>query len=66
MGYLLYTIAGRADGVNLDELRRIIESKREELCFFVTKHGIWDSRTLSKSQEIDILINQYNAYHYKI
>ncbi|WP_068612515.1 aspartyl-phosphate phosphatase Spo0E family protein [Paenibacillus tuaregi] len=57
----LHSMAEGADSVNLYELRMNIERERELLCLFVSEYGILDSRTLSKSQEIDILINQYNA-----
>ncbi|MBA2876435.1 aspartyl-phosphate phosphatase Spo0E family protein [Thermaerobacillus caldiproteolyticus] len=43
----------------------LIEQKRNELIEIVAKNGLNATVTLQLSQELDLLLNQYNEYKFK-
>ncbi|MEH7226129.1 aspartyl-phosphate phosphatase Spo0E family protein [Bacillus sp. JJ1566] len=44
-----------------EQLLHIIEQKRTELVEIVLKHGFTATTTIKVSQDLDNLLNQYNA-----
>ncbi|WP_176718231.1 aspartyl-phosphate phosphatase Spo0E family protein [Paenibacillus kribbensis] len=46
--------------VDLKGLQERIERERRELNKLAEQYGILDWRTLGKSQEIDLMVNDYN------
>ncbi|MEC0238202.1 aspartyl-phosphate phosphatase Spo0E family protein [Paenibacillus kribbensis] len=46
--------------VDLKRLQERIERERRELNKLAEQYGILDWRTLRKSQEIDLMVNDYN------
>jgi Spo0E like sporulation regulatory protein len=51
--------------VSKQEMLRLIEKKRNELIEMVAKSGLNAAITIQISQELDLLLNQYNEYVYK-
>jgi hypothetical protein len=44
---------------------QLIEKKRNELIEMVAKRGLNAATTIQISQELDLLLNQYNEYVYE-
>ncbi|WP_445487237.1 Spo0E family sporulation regulatory protein-aspartic acid phosphatase [Niallia sp. 03133] len=47
------------------QLLNLIEKKRDELVEIVVKHGFSSPLAITCSQELDLLLNQYNKYSIK-
>jgi len=48
--------------VSKQEMLQLIEKKRHELMEVVAKSGLNAAITIQLSQELDLLLNQYNEY----
>ncbi|MFD0049455.1 Spo0E family sporulation regulatory protein-aspartic acid phosphatase [Actinomycetes bacterium NPDC127524] len=51
--------------MNKKEFLDLIEEKRTELIFIVSKNGLNSNITLKYSQELDRLLNQYDQTFFK-